>query len=172
MAKGKQNQLQGAGCPSVGEGQEVEYAAGLGRHGRPEAAVRTVAETGHRKRTPTLAFAGPENGSTEDVCAIAAFAPMGEDVAPDVVYAAGGPEVAREMSSPEPKPVDELELADDPVRFYLRQIGRVDLLTASEEKALARSKELKDYINAIRQEYLARWERPSSAVDVIKQLIK
>ena len=33
------------------------------------------------------------------------------------------------------------ELTDDPVRMYLREIGRVNLLKASEERMLARAKE-------------------------------
>ncbi len=81
-------------------------------------------------------------------------------------------EVAREAAPPEAKALDELEIADDPVRMYLRQIGRVPLLTADEEKVLARNKEEKDYINAIRQEYLTKWGRPASAVDVITEVLQ
>ena len=36
----------------------------------------------------------------------------------------------------------ESEITDDPVRMYLREIGRVDLLTAEDERVLARSLEL------------------------------
>ncbi|MCX5999674.1 MAG: hypothetical protein NTU41_08830, partial [Chloroflexi bacterium] len=50
---------------------------------------------------------------------------------------------------PEPEEVDGV---DDPVRMYLRQIGRVPLLTAKEEKVLARNKEEKDWINEITEE--------------------
>ena len=45
----------------------------------------------------------------------------------------------------------ELEIADDPVRMYLHEIGRVSLLTAQQEKTLARSKEEKDYIERIEE---------------------
>src|SRR3990172_2185959 len=38
---------------------------------------------------------------------------------------------------------------DDPVRMYLREIGKVSLLTAANEKTLARSMEEGDYIQRI-----------------------
>lgn len=37
---------------------------------------------------------------------------------------------------------DETELTEDPVRMYLREIGRIELLTAEDERVLARSLEL------------------------------
>ncbi len=43
------------------------------------------------------------------------------------------------------QPVDT-ELTDDPVRMYLREIGRVDLLTAEDERILARAMELEKHL--------------------------
>ena len=57
-------------------------------------------------------------------------------------------------------PVEELEeqaIVDDPVRMYLHEIGRVHLLTAEDEKALARKLEEGKRINEIRQDYLQRY---------------
>jgi len=65
---------------------------------------------------------------------------------------------------------EELEVADDPLRMYLRQIGRVHLLTSEEEMALARSKEEKDYINALEKECSSKLMRPPSAADVVTAL--
>ncbi len=67
--------------------------------------------------------------------------------------------------------LEQLELADDPVRLYLRQIGRIPLLTAEEEKTLARSKEEKDYVNEIERECSSRLGKPPSAVDVVTVLL-
>jgi RNA polymerase primary sigma factor len=142
--------------------------------GKKAAAKETAAEARGRKKTQALSFAGSEHWYTEEAQAqsgteaepaedIYAIVPPEEDVTPDV---------AREAGPPEAKALDELEIADDPVRMYLRQIGRVPLLTADEEKVLARNKEEKDYINAIKQEYLTKWGRPASAVDVITVVLQ
>jgi hypothetical protein len=79
MAKGRQNQLQDAGCPSLEDGQEVEYAVGIGRHGRPDAAGETQA----------LSFVGSGHWSAEDTCTAV---PPEEDVTPDVDHEAAPPE--------------------------------------------------------------------------------
>ena len=42
------------------------------------------------------------------------------------------------------------ELTDDPVRMYLREIGRVNLLKAAEERMLARAMEAGKYIEDIK----------------------
>jgi RNA polymerase primary sigma factor len=67
-------------------------------------------------------------------------------------------------------PLEELEeqdITDDPVRIYLHEIGRVHLLTASDEKNLARKMEDSKYIERIRQEYSQQHGRPPSAADTI-----
>lgn len=66
----------------------------------------------------------------------------------------------------------ELEVADDPVRMYLRQIGRVLLLTAEEEKTLARNKEEKDYIKELEEECSRKLMRPPSATDIMLALLE
>ena len=68
--------------------------------------------------------------------------------------------------------LEELEAADDPVRMYLRQIGRVPLLTAEEEKVLARNKEEKDYIRDLADEYSREFMRLSSATDIMFALLE
>ncbi len=66
----------------------------------------------------------------------------------------------------------ELEAVDDPVRMYLHEIGRVALLTAQEEKTLARSKEEKDYIERVEEEYSCEFIRPPNTIDIVVALLK
>jgi RNA polymerase primary sigma factor len=56
--------------------------------------------------------------------------------------------------------------------MYLRQIGRAPLLTAEEEKVLARNKEEKDYINEIIEECSHKLLRPPSPTEVIVALLE
>jgi len=69
-------------------------------------------------------------------------------------------------------PLDELGIADDPVRMYLRQIGRMALLSAEEEKVLARNKEEKDYINELGEQVSRDLVGPPSAAEVMIALVK
>jgi RNA polymerase primary sigma factor len=142
-----------------------------GKGGRAAAKER-AAEARGRKQARAVAYAGSEYWYAEEGKGQAEAEPA-EDIYTIVPPEADAPaEVAREAAAPEAKALDELEIADDPVRMYLRQIGRVPLLTADEEKVLARNKEEKDYIGAIKQEYLTKWGRPASAVDVITVVLE
>jgi RNA polymerase primary sigma factor len=66
-----------------------------------------------------------------------------------------------------PEEVEEQDITDDPVRIYLHEIGRVHLLTADDEKTLARMMEEGKYISNIKQEYSQQYGRQPSAVDTI-----
>ena len=68
--------------------------------------------------------------------------------------------------------VEEQEIADDPVRIYLHEIGRVHLLTASDEKILAKKMEEGKRINDIRQQYLQKYGRAPSVTDIILTMLK
>jgi RNA polymerase primary sigma factor len=60
---------------------------------------------------------------------------------------------------------EDPDIADDPVRLYLREIGTVSLLTARDEKLLARKIELARFLREIRHECLLKnGEAPSPAV--------
>lgn len=52
---------------------------------------------------------------------------------------------AEELATDSP----DSELTDDPVRMYLREIGRVNLLTAEDERVLARAMELENHLEGI-----------------------
>jgi RNA polymerase primary sigma factor len=56
--------------------------------------------------------------------------------------------------------------------MYLHEIGRVALLTAQEEKTLARSKEEKDYIERIEEECSHQLREASSAIDIVIALLE
>jgi len=66
----------------------------------------------------------------------------------------------------------EQEVVDDPVRMYLHEIGRVHLLTAEDEKVLAKKMEEGNLVSEINQDWLLRYGRPPSAVEVVLTLLK
>jgi RNA polymerase primary sigma factor len=73
------------------------------------------------------------------------------------------------VEEPEVTPVLEVagleleEMIDDPVRMYLREMGRVSLLSAREEKVLARRMEEGRYIKRVEEEWLnERGEFPTA----------
>ncbi len=63
------------------------------------------------------------------------------------------------------------EMIDDPVRMYLREMGRVSLLSAREEKLLARRMEEGKYIRRIEEEWLNKNEQLPSTTDVVIALL-
>jgi RNA polymerase primary sigma factor len=67
-------------------------------------------------------------------------------------------------------PVEEIveqDITDDPVRIYLHEIGRVHLLTASDEKKLAKQMEEGKYIADIKQEYAQKNGRQPNGADIV-----
>ena len=58
------------------------------------------------------------------------------------------------------------EMIDDPVRMYLREMGRVSLLSAREEKLLARKMEEGKYIKKIEEEWLNKSGQLPSTTDI------
>ncbi len=66
----------------------------------------------------------------------------------------------------------ELEIVEDPVRMYLRDIGRVPLLDAAQEKSLAKKIEEWKYIQRLEKEWFSRESGSSSAVDITLSLLK
>ena len=72
-------------------------------------------------------------------------------------------------------PVEQLEeqtIVDDPVRMYLHEIGRVRLLTAENEKVLARKLDEGKRINEVRQDCLQRYGKSPSATEIILTMLK
>jgi len=65
----------------------------------------------------------------------------------------------------------EQDITDDPVRIYLHEIGRVHLLTADDEKNLAKQMEEGKYINNIKQEHAQKHGRQPPATDIILAIL-
>jgi RNA polymerase primary sigma factor len=66
----------------------------------------------------------------------------------------------------------EQDITDDPVRIYLHEIGRVHLLTASDEKNLAKQMEEGKYIADIKQDYAQKNGRQPSGTDIIIAILQ
>ncbi len=68
--------------------------------------------------------------------------------------------------------LNEQEIADDPVRIYLHEIGRVHLLTADDEKTLAKKMEEGKHLNEIKRQYLQKHGRSPSPADIVFILLE
>ncbi len=67
--------------------------------------------------------------------------------------------------------LNETEMIDDPVRMYLREIGRVSLLTAKDERRLARSIEEWVYLERLDKELATPQGAPPSSCAVVVHLL-
>jgi RNA polymerase primary sigma factor len=85
-----------------------------------------------------------------------------------------------ELSSPEtpqvaeiaPVQPEEQEIADDPVRIYLHEIGRVSLLTAADEQVLSRKIAKGNRISEVRQDYFQTHFRQPSAAEIVLTMLE
>ena len=69
--------------------------------------------------------------------------------------------------------LEELEEGvDDPVRMYLREIGKVKLLTAQDEKRLARAMEDGDYIHRLENRHFEERGRQPRSADVLAAVLQ
>src|SRR3989442_13582166 len=73
---------------------------------------------------------------------------------------------------PEVGDIELEEGIDDPVRMYLREIGKVSLLTADDEKRLARAMEEGDYVTRHEDAHRAETGRNPRALDVLVRGMK
>ena len=67
--------------------------------------------------------------------------------------------------------LDSPEIIDDPVRMYLREIGRVSLLKAPEERTLARAMEEASHVERLESEMTSPDGRPPRAWQLVLQLL-
>ncbi|MFC2051455.1 RNA polymerase sigma factor RpoD [Chloroflexota bacterium] len=78
-----------------------------------------------------------------------------------------------EVETPqEPLEVEEQEVADDPVRLYLHEIGKVHLLTGEDEKVLAKKIEAAKRIKEIKQDYIEIYEKSPSVTNIVLAMLK
>jgi RNA polymerase primary sigma factor len=94
---------------------------------------------------------------------------------PDEGASSSAPSRESELNSLESNPTPDLDGADldiayDPLRLYLHEIGKVSLLNARDEKLLARQVELARFLKEMRHDYLLRSGVPSSAADIELQI--
>ncbi len=68
--------------------------------------------------------------------------------------------------------LEEQDVTDDPVRIYLHEIGKVHLLTADEEKTLAKKMEEGKRVKQIKQDYLRINGKPPSVTEIILTMLK
>lgn len=66
---------------------------------------------------------------------------------------------------------DDQEVGDDPIRLYLREIGRVPLLTAHDEKTTARRIEMGKRVSGVKRE-LEKQGKRATASQVFQELIR
>jgi RNA polymerase primary sigma factor len=67
--------------------------------------------------------------------------------------------------------ISQQDITDDPVRIYLHEIGRVHLLTAEDEKNLAKRMEENKYLNQIKAEYAQKNNRQPSPSEIIVNIL-
>jgi len=91
-----------------------------------------------------------------------------EEVAPEELE---GPTEEELEMEPAVEAAEEQEVGDDPVRLYLHEIGRVQLLTASDEKMIARRIELGKRIHEVRVE-LEKQGKHASATEIFLVIIR
>jgi RNA polymerase primary sigma factor len=73
---------------------------------------------------------------------------------------------------PEEVELETSEMIDDPVRMYLREIGRVSLLTAQSERTLARAMEGAKYVAQLEEALKDPDGRPPSAARITLELLR
>ena len=78
---------------------------------------------------------------------------------------------AKAEEEPEALALEEQEGIDDPVRMYLREIGKVYLLSAQDEKRLARQMEEGKHIQRIEKRWLDQHGRPAAGAEVMLTLL-
>jgi RNA polymerase primary sigma factor len=77
-----------------------------------------------------------------------------------------------EEAEPDVAEIELEEGIDDPVRMYLREIGKVSLLTADDEKRLARSMEEGEYVQQLEEAHYQETGRYARGVDVLARVMR
>jgi RNA polymerase primary sigma factor len=125
-----------------------------------------VAQTPAAKAAEQAALANAATAVLEATAgAVLTSAPTAEEPRPEDI-AAEEAEAAQEAA----EDLESSDLIDDPVRMYLREIGRVTLLTAADERRLARQLSAGKHIEKAEDE-LGADGRPVRASDVARTMM-
>lgn len=81
-------------------------------------------------------------------------------------------EVEHEVDLDKTIEFEEQDIIDDPVRLYLREIGNVSLLSASEEKVLASKMERDRHIRRIKEDWFAVYGTYPASSEVIMVILR
>ncbi|HEY8838760.1 MAG TPA: sigma-70 factor domain-containing protein, partial [Dehalococcoidia bacterium] len=161
------------------EGQPASIAPSNVPHGRestrtkPNLKLLQPVETGPGAGDVQPPVVTPLLGSRAKV---AVLAPLDDVAEPDVIPGKlEEEEEEEEEEEPEKSveagvPIEEQEGIDDPVRMYLREIGKVSLLSADDEKRLARQMEEGKHITRLEQSWQQSMGRPARTADVVYML--
>ena len=160
-----------------------------------EAAAKPRSRSGSRSRSKSAAVASApqDDQAAAPQPEAAAPAPDADIDANDPVAAAAAQAEASDEDAPEepgPKEIESAEeeakeavsdaqqddvegdVIDDPVRMYLREIGRVSLLTAADERRLALQRASFKHIEKGENELRGDSKRPVKESDVVRLLLK
>ncbi len=126
------------------------------------------------------AEASPESGGASTALLDAAVAEavqavVAEEAKDESSTKDGTAALAKKGTEAEETPADDpdsSELIDDPVRMYLREIGRVTLLTAADERRLAQEFQSGKHVSLAEKEITGASERPVTSADIVKMLLK
>jgi len=152
---GPQKKLDVMDILTQGEREEKDVGLPVGELAARLAAVAraTLDEPNQGDTLPgKRAGVWPENGETaegaEEVKPEAELDMEAEAASEAEAETEAEPEAGLEWEAGE---FEEVEMTEDPVRMYLREIGRVPLLTAQDERALARRMESGRYVEQARR---------------------
>ena len=156
--------------------------------------AKPLSRSGSRSRSKSAAAAGAPQDQQAAAPQPEAAAPAPDaDIDPnDPVAAAAQAEASDEDAPEEPGPKEiesaeeeakeavsdaqqddvEGDVIDDPVRMYLREIGRVSLLTAADERRLALQRASFKHIEKGENEIRGDSKRPVKESDVVRLLLK
>lgn len=95
-----------------------------------------------------------------------------EDISPEEEEEGLLLEPEESASELEKSPLELGEMVDDSVRMYLREMGEVPLLTAEEEKELARKMDLARKVEALEERWQKERGRPASPLDIVVLLLE
>ena len=98
----------------------------------------------------------------------AANAPPAGPTKADLAKAKAEAKAAEEEAA---KDIDGTELIDDPVRMYLREIGRVTLLTAADERRLAQALGSGKHVEKLEKDIAEETGRPAQASDLVRTFL-